>query len=162
VSSRSRPPPLNLPTPQQNPGMALLGAAAYRGRWKKFGIRNEDRFRHLALLGKTGMGKSTVLGRLLASDIATGRGVALIDPHGDLWEAVLASVPKERTNEVVLFDAGDAAHPVAFNVLACRRPAERPLVASGIVSAFKKLYGDSWGPRLEHILRNALLALLEV
>src|SRR5207237_9622732 len=86
---------------------------------------------------------------------------ALLDPHGDLCEAVLASIPRARTNDVVLFDAADMAHPLSFNMLHCPRPELRPLVASGIVSAFKKLYGDFWGPRLEHILRNALLALLE-
>ena len=71
-------------------------------------------------------------------------------------------MPADRTNDVVLFDAGDRDYPLAFNPLACRDPHQRPLVASGVVSAFKKLYGDSWGPRLEHILRNALLALLDV
>src|SRR5262249_38834306 len=96
------------------------------------------------------------------SDIQTGRGVGLIDPHGDLAEAVLASVPRRRTNDVILFDAGDRAYPLSFNVFDCPEAAARPLVASGIVSAFKKLPPDSWGPRREHILRNGVLALLEI
>lgn len=99
---------------------------------------------------------------LLSSDIHAHRGVGLIDPHGDLADTVLQSVPKHRTNDVVLFDAGDASHPLSFNVLACPHPDQRSLVASGILGAFKKAYSESWGPRLEHILRNALLALLEV
>lgn len=108
----------------------------------------DDRRRHVAVLGKTGMGKSTLLLNLLASDIAAGRGVGLVDPHGDLADTVLHSVPKHRTNDVVLFDASDAAHPLSFNVVSCPRPEQRPLVASGIVGAFKKAYSDSWGPRL--------------
>src|SRR5438132_7967783 len=105
------------------------------------------------------MGKSTLLNQLITSDISAGRGVALIDPHGDLCEAVLASVPRHRTNDIILFDAGDTHHPLSFNLLANVRTEQRSLVASGVLSAFKKLYADSWGPRLEHILRNALLAL---
>ncbi len=96
------------------------------------------------------------------TDIRLGQGVALVDPHGDLAEAVLHSIPRARTNDVVLFDAADTACPVGFNPLACPTLAERPLVASGVVSAFKKLYADSWGPRLEYILRNAVLALVEL
>jgi hypothetical protein len=107
------------------------------------------------------MGKTTLLHQLIASDLAAGRGLALIDPHGDLSEAVLRAVPSKRTNDVILFDAADAEYPVAFNVLACSDASQRPLIASGVLSAFKKLFGDSWGPRLEHILRNSLLTLLE-
>ena len=106
--------------------------------------------------------RRTLLHKLIASDIAAGRGLALIDPHGDLCRDNPDAVPPHRTNDVVLFDAGDRDFPLAYNPLSCPQPAQRPLVASGVVSAFKKLYGDSWGPRLEHILRNALLALLEV
>ena len=107
------------------------------------------------------MGKTTLLHNLIASDIVAGRGVALIDPHGDLAESILKTIPRHRTNDVVLFDAGDREHPIAFNPLHCDRKEDRPLVASGIVSAFKKLYADSWGPRLEYILRNTVLALIE-
>lgn len=158
VESRELEPPANLPA---EANVAVLGRSAYRNRREKFGIRLDDRRRHVALLGKTGMGKSTLLLQLLTTDIQAGRGVALIDPHGDLADSVLAMIPKRRTNDVIWFDAGDREHPLPFNVLACADPHERPLRASGIVSAFKKLYGEFWGPRLEHILRNALLALLE-
>ena len=162
VESREFEPPASLPQLADHPDLAILGTTAFRSRKDRFGILPDDRLRHLAILGKTGMGKSTLLYNLLTTDIAAGRGVALIDPHGDLAESLLPAIPKRRTNDVVLFDAGDREHPLAFNPLWCPDGARRPLVAAGVLSSFKKLYGDSWGPRLEHILRNALLALLEV
>jgi hypothetical protein len=162
VETREFEPPVNLPLRSSSPEVSLLGLATFRGRRQMFGILPDDRRRHIALLGKTGMGKSTLLRQLLTSDIAAGRGAGLIDPHGDLAEAVLAAVPKPRTNDVILFDAGDTSHPLSWNALYCSDTAQRPLVASGILTAFKKLYEESWGPRLEHILRNALLALLDI
>jgi hypothetical protein len=161
VQSREAEPPVQLPTPAAHPDLAILGEATFRSRREPCGILPDDRRRHVVVEGKTGMGKSTLLQNLIGSDIAAGRGVGLIDPHGDLCEAVLASVPARRTNDVILFDAGDATHPIAFNVLSCPDPALRPLLASGILSSFKKLYREFWGPRMEHILRNALLAVLE-
>jgi len=162
VESREREPPVQLPTRRRDPDLAILGVTAFRDRRERFGILPEDRRRHVAIVGKTGMGKTTLLRNLILSDVHAGRGVALLDPHGDLCESLLAAVPRQRTNDVILFDAADTGHPLSFNVLHCPRPEQRPLVASGVVSAFKKLYGDFWGPRMEHILRNALLALLEV
>jgi hypothetical protein len=162
VESREFEPPVRLPTPRKHPGLPVLGIARFRDRREPFGILRDDARRHLLIEGKTGMGKTTLLHHLLTSAIRRGEGVGLIDPHGDLADAVLAQIPPSRTNQVVLFDVGDTAYPLSFNVLACRNPGQRPLVASGVLSAFKKLYGDSWGPRLEHILRNALLTLLEV
>lgn len=141
---------------------AVLGRLKFRSKNEAFGIRLDDRRRHVAVVGKTGMGKSTLLERLVASDVTAGRGVGLIDPHGDLAEKVIDLVPPRRTNDVVLFDAGDREFPVAFNPLSCPDPHQRPLVTSGVVSAFKKIYGDSWGPRLEHILRNTLFTLVSV
>lgn len=154
-------PPASIPTPDQEPEVAVLGRTAFRKRRERFGLRTDDRRRHLYIVGKTGMGKSTLLLNLISADLRANHGCALIDPHGDLAETVLAGVPSHRTNEVVLFDAGDQTNPIAFNPLADCDPAARPLVVSGMLSAFKKLYGDSWGPRLEHIFRNCLLALLE-
>lgn len=162
VESREFAPPVTLPKPDTHPDLAVLGSTLFRGQRQRFGLLPDDRFRHLAILGKTGMGKSTLLRNLVTSDIRAGRGVALIDPHGDLIEAILPAIPKHRTNDVILFDAGDREYPMSYNVLSCGHPEQRPLVASGVVSAFKKLFADSWGPRLEHILRNSLLALLEV
>ncbi len=155
-------PPVGLPDPRREEGIAPLGKTYFRDDRRPFGVRSDDRRRHLYIVGKTGMGKSTLLLNLLAADIAAGRGCCLVDPHGDLAEAVLLQIPSRRTNDVILFDAGDQRHPVAFNPLADCDPQARPLVASGMLAAFKKLYGDSWGPRLEHIFRNCLLALLEI
>ena len=162
TESRELEPSVNVPLAVKEPGMAVLGQLKFRERRERFGIRADDRRRHLAIIGKTGMGKTTLLQQLIVSDIRAGRGLALVDPHGDLADAILEHVPRQRTNEVIVFDAGDREFPLAFNPLACEWPEQRPLVASGVVSAFKKLYGDSWGPRMEHILRNALLALLEI
>jgi hypothetical protein len=162
VESREAEPPVNLPTPDRNPTLAILGMAIYRGQEERFGILPDDRRRHMLIEGKTGMGKSTLLHRLVSTDIAAGRGVCLLDPHGDLCDAVLAAIPSHRTNDVVLFDAGDRAFPLAFNILSCPHPEQRPLIASGVVAAFKKVFGEFWGPRLEFLMRNALLALLEI
>jgi Type IV secretion-system coupling protein DNA-binding domain len=162
VASRELEPPVVLPSHANEPDLAVLGRVRFRARRELVGIRSDDRRRHLAVIGKTGMGKSALLQNLLLSDMRAGRGMALIDPHGDLAEAVLACVPSYRTNDVLLFDAGDQQFPIGFNLLACKRPEDRPLVASGIVSAFQKLWGDSWGPRLEYILRNSILTLLEI
>jgi hypothetical protein len=161
TESRELEPPILLPSPAV-PRAATLGQTKFRGRQDRVCLLPDDRLRHLAIIGKTGMGKTTLLQRLIATDIENGEGVALIDPHGDLADSLLSLIPRHRTNAVVVFDAGDRSLVPAFNPLACRTPAQRPLVASGVVSAFKKLYGDSWGPRLEHILRNALLAVLDI
>lgn len=162
VESREMEPPVQLPTRSTHPDLAVIGMAVFRGRQQRFGILPDDRRRHVALVGKTGQGKTTLLQHLIGSDIRAGRGVGLIDAHGDLCDSVLAGIPRRRTNDVILFDAADAAHPLSFNLLHCPDLAQRPLVASGIVSAFKKLYAEFWGPRLEHILRNGILALLEI
>lgn len=161
TESRELEPPADLPSPLREPDTATLGRVRFRARRELVGLRLDDRRRHLAIIGKTGMGKTTLLHQLIASDMAAGRGLALLDPHGDLADAVLGAVPRHRTNDVIVFDAGDRAYPPSFNPLACRDAHQRGLVASAVVSAFKKLYGESWGPRLEHILRNALLTLLE-
>jgi len=160
-SFRELEPPLHLPDPSTDPSCAILSRRLFRARHEPFGMSLDDRRRHLAIVGKTGMGKSTLMERLVVSDIENGHGVALIDPHGDLAEHVISIVPRQRTNDVILFDAGDRSSPVAFNPLDCRRDEDRSLVASGVLSAFKKLYSESWGPRMEHIWRHALLAALE-
>jgi hypothetical protein len=124
-------------------------------------LTHGDRRRHLYLIGKTGTGKSTLLFNLMLADLELGRGFALLDPHGDLARAVADAVPPERTNEVLYFDPADLSHPVAFNPLERVAPDHRPLVAAHMVAAFKHLWGDSWGPRLEYILGSALRLLLD-
>ena len=141
----------------------LLGALDARSqRGRRFGIRVPDLLRHVHIIGRTGVGKSAFLERLALGVAERGFGLALIDPHGDLAARVLDRLPRERTNDVVLLEAGDMTKPIGWNPLAHDDARERPLIASGVVGMFKKVFGASWGPRLEHILRNTMLALLEV
>ena len=162
VRSRKLEPPTDLPVMgKSTEDLTLLGRTNFRGIRKTFGIKSIDRRRHIYVIGKTGMGKTTLLENMIFSDIQAGKGVGIIDPHGDLAETVLNYVPASRTNDVVLFDPSDRDFPVAFNMLEAKDPALNTIIASGLLGVFKKLYAHSWGPRLEHILRNTLLALLE-
>ncbi|MBI2480661.1 MAG: hypothetical protein HYV60_19160, partial [Planctomycetia bacterium] len=140
--------------------VVVLGKTRFRDDRRLVGIAPEDRRRHLYLVGKTGMGKTTLVQNMLVSDMESGRGLCLIDPHGDLAESVAALVPRHRTNDVILFDAGSREHVIGFNPLACTDESRIDQVTSGTVSAMKKLY-DSWGPRLEDTLRNAVFAIVE-
>lgn len=133
----------------------------YRDIRKVFGIKQKNRRGHMYLIGKTGTGKSTLLANMVISDIRDGRGVALIDPHGDLAEQILNYVPEERIKDVIYFNPGDLDYPIAFNPLEKSSPYSHHLVTSGLISVFKKIWPDSWGPRLEHILRHAIFTLLE-
>jgi hypothetical protein len=119
-----------------------------------------DRARHVYIVGKTGEGKSTMLFNLAMSDIMAGEGVAIIDPHGDLALDVLDAIPRSRINEVCYLDVTDTEWPVGFNPIAGIAPERRALAAAGIVSAFKHLWSDSWGPRLEHFLYHGVAALV--
>jgi DNA helicase HerA-like ATPase len=139
--------------------MTVFGETDWRGERRPFGIKRQDRRAHMYVIGKTGMGKSTLLQTLIASDLRRGEGLAVLDPHGDLIQRVAPLVPPSRGREVIHFDP--ASRPIVFNPLDISHPARRHLVASGLVSAFKKLWADSWGPRLEYLLRNTLLTLLE-
>lgn len=139
----------------------LFAKTTFRNWGAVFGIKQTDRRSHMYMVGKTGTGKSTLLETLIVQDIAADRGVALLDPHGDLVERVLAQVPTRRVPDVVYFNVPDAAHPVAFNPLDWVPEDKRSLAASGMLQAFKKLWPDYWGPRLEHVLRNAILTLVE-
>jgi hypothetical protein len=120
----------------------------------------EERERHIWCIGKSGSGKSTFLFNLAMSDIVTGEGVAVIDPHGDLAEDILDAVPRSRINDVCYLDAGETEYPVGFNPATKIAPERRALAASGIVAAFKHLWSDSWGPRLEHFLYHGIAALI--
>jgi hypothetical protein len=133
----------------------------YRDIRRVFGIKQKNRRGHMYLLGKTGTGKSTLLRNMVISDIRDGKGVALIDPHGDLVESVLDLVPERRIHDVVYFNPADTDHPIAFNPLWNVASDFRHLVASGLVGVLKKIWSESWGPRLEHILRQSLLTLLD-
>jgi len=139
----------------------ILGMREEWGRERPFGLSATDRRQHLYVIGKSGVGKTTLLRNLILQDIEAGRGVAVIDPHGDLALDVLDHIPRQRTEDVVYFDPSDTEHPAGINLLAHVPSDARHLVASGIVAAFKGVWGDSWGPRLEYILYAAVAAVLE-
>lgn len=138
-----------------------FGITNYRHQQVKFGVKTDDRRRHVYVLGKSGTGKSTLLENMIIQDIQAGRGVAVVDPHGELVEKIVHFIPSSRINDTIYFNPCDVEYPVAFNVLEQVDRTNQGLVASGLVGVFKKLWADSWGPRLEYILRNAILALLE-
>ena len=141
--------------------IAVFAQTTYRNESKRFGIKTDDRRRHMYLIGKTGMGKSTVLENMIVNDIRAGYGVAVVDPHGDLAEKIIEYIPEDRVTDVVYFNPSDINFPIAFNVVEQVEPHLRHLVASGLIGVFQKLWADSWGPRLEYILRNAILAILD-
>lgn len=151
-------PPLNLPTEN----CTYLGQTTFRESLIKFGIQKEDRTRHLYVVGKTGSGKTTLFKKMVIQDMVNGEGLAVLDPHGDFTEEMLNFVPNNRTEDVVILDPGDVDHPVSLNMLEINDPSQKNLMASGLVDAFKKHFIDSWGPRLEYILNNSILTLLEV
>lgn len=141
--------------------LSYIGQINFRADRRRFGIRQPDRLSHIYLIGKTGVGKSTLLATLAAQDARYGRGFALIDPHGDLAERVYAELPPAARERTVYIDATDSDQPYGYNPL--RRVAfERiPLAASGLLETFRKLWPNAWGVRMEHVLRNSLYALLE-
>ncbi len=146
---------------QNDNEIVLFAETNYRNIRKKFGIKRQDRRRHMYLIGKTGTGKSTTLENMIYQDIQMGHGVAIVDPHGDLAERALDFIPANRINDVIYFNPADTENPFALNVLEQVDASQRHLVASGLVGVFKKIWADSWGPRLEYVLRNTILALLE-
>ena len=132
-----------------------------RGRRAKFGIKADDRTKHVYVIGKTGMGKSTLLENMAVQDIKNGEGMAFIDPHGSTAEKLLEYIPEDRVKDVLYFAPFDMANPVSFNVMEDVGPDKRHLVVSGLMSTFKKIWVDAWSARMEYILSNTLLALLE-
>ena len=133
----------------------------YRNQGKRFGIKTEDRRRHIYVIGKTGVGKTALLENMTVQDIQAGKGVAVIDPHGEYAEKMLDFIPSHRINDVIYFNPADLDFPIAFNLMEKVAPAYRHIVASGLVGVFKKIWAESWGPRLEYLLRNTILSLLE-
>ncbi|MFA6963602.1 MAG: DUF87 domain-containing protein [Patescibacteria group bacterium] len=161
--SKKGEPPSNLPlrTNTEESQFTVLGLTNFRNNLQEFGIKTDDRRRHIYIIGKSGTGKSTLIENMVINDIAAGKGVILIDPHGETADKILACTPDSRINDVIVFDPSDREFPVAFNLLETVDDDFKGIVASGFVGIFKKIFGESWGPRLEHILRNTVLALLD-
>ena len=146
----------------ENPERVTYFAATdSRGKYIPFGIKAKDRDRHMYVIGKTGMGKSTLLENMAIQDVRNGEGLVFIDPHGGTVERLLDYIPEERVKDVVYFAPFDMEHPIAFNVMEDVGYDKRHLVVSGLMATFKKIWEDAWSARMEYILTNTLLALLE-
>ncbi|MFZ1987949.1 MAG: type IV secretion system DNA-binding domain-containing protein [Minisyncoccia bacterium] len=141
--------------------VTYFAATDARGKRVPFGIKQKDRSRHMYVIGKTGMGKSTLLENLAIQDIRNGEGLAFIDPHGGTADKLLDYIPENRLNDVVYFAPFDMDNPIAFNVMEDVGYDKRHLVVSGLMATFKKIWVDAWSARMEYILTNTLLALLE-
>ncbi len=159
-------PPENLPTfantlESERHQTNFFARAEFKNEDHIFGLKREDRRRHVYVIGKSGTGKSTMLANMIINDLKHNEGIAVVDPHGDLIETILNYVPRHRINDVILLDPADPDAVVQLNLFEAGNEVHRELIASGIVAIFQKMYAHSWGPRLEYILRNALLTLLE-
>ncbi len=158
-------PPENLPivhenmTKEEKSEITFIGRTIYKNEERIFGIKHKDRMRHVYIVGKSGSGKSWLLDNMAIEDIRKGNGVAILDPHGDAIETVLDFIPKNRINDVCLFDPSDREYAYTLNILELENEHQRDIMVSGIIGIFHKLYAHSWGPRLEHILRNVLFTL---
>jgi hypothetical protein len=141
--------------------ITFLGRVDYRNDGRRFGIKREDRFAHVYAIGKTGTGKSTLLEGMALQDLANGSGFALIDPHGDLAERLASRVPESRRGDLIYLNAADPALEWGYNPLRHVQPEYIALAASGLMEVLKKMWPTAWGVRMEHILRNVVMALLE-
>lgn len=154
--------PISVEDQEEKRRINFFAKTEYKNTPTVFGVKKEDRRKHIYIIGKTGTGKSTLIANMAINDMKNGEGVAVIDPHGDLSEILLDYIPSHRTNDVAYLDPSDMDNPFHLNPLEVKNPAYRDLIASGIVSIFYKLYHMSWGPRLEYILRNTILTLTHV
>ncbi len=142
--------------------ITLLGQLNFRRDKQLFGIKQKDRLHHMYIIGKTGVGKSTLIKNMILQDINADRGCALLDPHGDLVSEIVERIPEHRKNKLIYFNVPDQNLQWGYNPLVFVSPERRPLLASGVMEILKKQWdGRSWGVRMEHLLRNALLTLLE-
>ena len=165
ASSKTAEPPAKLPVITGNPvtdeNISAFGLTNFRGINHQFGLLRRDRSRHVYIIGQTGAGKSGLLELMALSDVFYDQGYCIIDPHGDFAIDNLKFVPESRIKDVIYFNPADTAYPVAFNPLEVSDPAKKPNVCSEVIGVLKRMFGESWGPRLEHILRYTLLALLD-
>jgi|LauGreDrversion4_2_1035121.scaffolds.fasta_scaffold33946_2 hypothetical protein len=162
VLSRKAPPPRNLPSTPNDPQISFCGITNYRDQATPFGFRRFDRRRHLYVLGKSGNGKSCFLQLLVKSDIDNGFGCAVLDPHGDLTDEILKTIPKHRLKDVVIFDPSDLNHPPSFNPMIPIRPDLKVRVMLSFLDTFKRVFGDGWSDKMDHLLRYAINALLNI
>jgi hypothetical protein len=162
ATSKTAEPPPTLPTPENTDPNELspFGVTNFRGTHLQFGINRIDRGRHLYIIGQTGTGKSGLLNLLTLSDVYYNQGFAVIDPHGDYAVNILRYVPKHRIEDVVYFNPSDRDFPIGFNPLEVTDPSMKSHISSELVGVLKRMF-DSWGPRLEYILRYSILALLD-
>ena len=165
ASSKTAEPPAKLPlltgNDEQDRRISAFGLTNFRGINHQFGLLRHDRGRHVYIIGQTGAGKSGMLELFALSDVFHNHGYCIIDPHGDFAINNLHFIPESRINDVVYFNPSDFEHPVAFNPLEITDPSRKPNISSEVIGVLKRMFGDSWGPRLEHILRYTLLALLD-
>ena len=165
ASSKTAEPPAKLPVltgaVANDENISAFGLTNFRGINHQFGLIRRDRSRHVYIIGQTGAGKSGLLELLALSDIFYDQGYCIIDPHGDFAIDNLKFIPESRIKDVVYFNPADTAFPVAFNPLEITDPSRKPNICSEVIGVLKRMFGDSWGPRLEHILRYTLLALLD-
>ena len=146
---------------QHSGEVSYFARTNFHNSHRLFGIKQADRLSHIYIIGKTGVGKSTLIETLASQDLFGGRGFALIDPHGDLVEKIVADMPSDQAERVVYLNAPDASQPYGYNPLRRVRDDKIPLAVSGLLETLKKLWPDAWGVRMEHVLRNSLYALLE-
>lgn len=165
ATSKTAEPPAQLPlitgNNQNDENISAFGLTNFRGINHQFGMLRRDRSRHVYIIGQTGAGKSGMLELFALSDVFYDQGYCIIDPHGDFAINNLRFVPEKRIKDVVYFNPADREFPVAFNPLEISDPSRKPNVCSEVIGVLKRMFGDSWGPRLEHILRYTLLALLD-
>ena len=158
-------PPAKLPIITGNPAVdeniSAFGLTNFRGINHQFGMMRRDRSRHLYIIGQTGAGKSGTLELLALSDIYHNQGYAIIDPHGDFAQNNMRFIPEHRLKDVVYFNPSDTAFPLGFNPLEVTDPNRKSNISSEVIGVLKRMFGDSWGPRLEYILRYSILALLD-
>lgn len=141
--------------------VTLFAKTNFRNKQVPFGIKREDRRKHMYVIGKTGMGKTTMMENMIIQDIVNDNGLAFVDPHGDSVEKILNYIPARRINDVVYFNPSDMEFPIAFNILESVDPRYKHLVASGLMGVFTKIWANLWSARMEYILNNAILALLD-
>ena len=146
---------------RQPEDICLFGQTNFRNQLARFGIKTDDRRRHMYIIGKTGMGKTTMMENMVLHDIYRGHGVGVVDPHGDFAEKIIDYIPARRINDVVYLNPADTDNPIGFNILEVKDEKQKHLVAAGLMGIFKKIWPDVWSSRMEYILNNTLLALLD-